>query len=244
MPKVILENVSKHYPVGKKKFLRKQEMALGVENINLEIQQGEFVFIVGGSGCGKTTLLNLIGGELKADAGTVMVDRYDMASVGPHHKRLVRLMFGRVWQEQQTLVRKLTVEENLKMVARIGRQRGEKDADLDRRVKKVLGLAGMKGVEKCYPVEMSIGQCRRVELARALINSPPILLLDELTANLDDDNIWDIFHLLSEINRRGTTVIMATHADQYVNIFRKRVISMSNGRIITDAKKGKYGGKK
>ena len=241
MPVIKLENVWKSYPVGRKRLLRKQSTTVGVENINLSIQQGEFVFIVGRSGCGKTTLLNLITGELKADTGSACVDQYNLASLTPRSRKTVRLMYGRVWQEQQTLARKMTVHENLKLVARVGRQRGESDADLDARVAKVLGLVGMSGVEKCYPVELSIGQCRRVELARALINSPSILVLDEITANLDDDNIWDIFHLLTEINRRGTTIIMATHADKYVTIMQKRVITLINGRIFGDVPKGKYG---
>jgi cell division transport system ATP-binding protein len=96
-------------------------------------------------------------------------------------------------------------------------------------------------VEKHHPLELSIGECRRVELARALIHSPPILVLDEITANLDDDTIWDIFQLLQEINHKGTTVIMATHASQYVTILRKRVITLVDGRILGDVQKGKYG---
>ena len=241
MPEIKLQNVTKTYPVGRRKLFGRRKTAVGVERINLTIQQGEFVFIVGRSGCGKTTLLNLITGETKADAGMVCVDQYDLANLGHRTRKTVRLMFGRVWQEQQTLARKMTVKDNLKLTARIGRKRGESEADLDARVAKVLGLVGMSGVEKNYPVELSIGQCRRVELARALINSPDILVLDEITANLDDDNIWDIFHLLTEINRRGTTIIMATHADQYVNIMQKRVITLMNGRIFGDVPKGKYG---
>ena len=108
------------------------------------------------------------------------------------------------------------------------------------RVKKVLGLVGMKGVEKKYPVELSIGECRRWSWP-GLIGSPPILILDEITANLDDDCIWDTLHLLNDVNRRGTTVVMATHDSQYVNILRRRVITMSNGRMVSDEKKGKYG---
>lgn len=241
MPEIKLQNVTKTYPVGRKKLFGKRSIAVGVEKINLTIKQGEFVFIVGRSGCGKTTLLSLITGELKADSGTVCVDQYDLANLMPRVQKSMRLRFGRVWQEQQTLVRKLTVEENLKLAARIGKRRGESEADLNARVAKVLGLVGMRGVEKRYPVEMSIGQCRRVELARALINSPDILVLDEITANLDDDNIWDIFHLLTEINRRGTTIIMATHADKYVTIMKKRVVTLLNGRIFGDVPKGKYG---
>ena len=117
-----------------------------------------------------------------------------------------------------------------------------KNYKLDRRQQKEQkGKKYEVGVEARYPVEMSIGECRRVELARALINSPPILVLDEITANLDDDNIWDMFQLLQEVNRMGTTVIMATHASRYVNIMRRRVITLVDGKIFGDVEKGRYG---
>ena len=106
---------------------------------------------------------------------------------------------------------------------------------------KALGLVGLPSVGECYPVELSIGEVRRVELARALVNSPPILLLDELTANLDDDSIWDMMHLLNELNIRGTTIIMATHASQFVNIMRRRVVTLVDGKLLGDVKNGKYG---
>ena len=100
---------------------------------------------------------------------------------------------------------------------------------------------GLAPVAECYPAELSLGECRRVELARALVNSPPILLLDELTANLDDDTIWDLMHLLNELNSRGTTIIMATHASQYVNIMRRRVVTLVDGKLAGDVRNGKYG---
>ena len=126
------------------------------------------------------------------------------------------------------------------LAARVGRKL-ESAKQLHARIEKVIGLVGMAGTGKRYPAEMSIGECRRVELARALINSPPILILDEITANLDDDNIWDIFHLLTEINHRGTTVIMATHASKYVNIMRRRVVTLVDGRLFGEVRKGRYG---
>ena len=118
------------------------------------------------------------------------------------------------------------------------------DKDLDAvkaAAEKALGLVGLPKVGECFPAQLSIGEARRVELARALISSPPVLLLDELTANLDDDTIWDIMHLLNELNSRGTTIIMATHASQYVNIMRRRVITLVDGRLFGDVKNGKYG---
>ena len=238
MATIRLIDVSKSYPVGKKKLFRKQRHAIGVANVDLTIKQGEFVFIIGGSGAGKSTLVDLITGAIKPDDGRVLVDNHTYTGL---YKQRNNLVFGRVWQEQMTLVRKMTVEENLMMVARIGRKKGESAKEMDERISKVLGLVGMSGVRKRYPVELSIGECRRVELARALINSPSVLILDEITANLDDDNIWDIFHLLTEVNRRGTTVIMATHASRYVNIMRKRVVTLVDGRVFSDVTKGKYG---
>ena len=230
MPEIRLEGATKYYK-GEKK--RQKNMA--VEDIDLTIEQGEFVFLIGSSGAGKSTILKLIGGEVSPDAGTVYLDDVSLSRYfGPFQIRL-RRTFGHVWQESQ-LMRKRTIYENLALAARAGGMRTR----IDRAVMKVLGLVGMPGVEHCYPVELSIGESRRVELARALICSPPVPR-DELTANLDDDTIWDIIHLLNEINNHGTTVVMATHASQYVNIMRRRVITLVDGHLKGDVRNGKYG---
>ena len=238
MPTIYLENVSKFYkPKRRRKGLVHQNM--GVENVELTIHQGEFIFVVGGSGAGKSTLLRLVTGETKPDQGKVYVGDKDLNRVLKLSRNRAAVLFGKIWQDP-TLIRKKTVGENLALASRIAVGR-ESPKVVDIRIKKVLGLVGMKGVEDKYPVELSIGQCRRVELARAMIGSPPVLILDEITANLDDDCIWDTLHLLNDVNRRGTTVIMATHDSQYVNILRRRVITMSGGRVISDEEKGKYG---
>ena len=238
MPTIELETVSKFY---KPKRRRKGpiHVSMGVEGVDLTIRQGEFVFVVGSSGSGKSTLLRLLTGEERPDHGSVYVDQKELSGTLRIGRNRDSVMFGKIWQDP-TLIRKKTVEENLVLAARIALGR-EPPQIVDIRIKKVLGLVGMKGVEEKYPVELSIGECRRVELARALIGSPPILVLDEITANLDDDSIWDTLHLLNDINLRGTTVIMATHDSQYVNILRRRVITMSEGRVIGDVQKGKYG---
>lgn len=238
MPTIHLDHVSKFY---KPKRRRKGPVhqATGVEDVELTIHQGEFVFVVGGSGAGKSTLLRLITGEIKPNLGKVYLGDRDLNRALILSRNRASVMFGKIWQDP-TLIRKKTVGENLALASRITLGR-ESARVVDIRVKKVLGLVGMKGVEGKYPVELSIGECRRVELARALIGSPPILVLDEITANLDDDCIWDTLHLLYDVNRRGTTVIMATHDSQYVNILRRRVITMSNGQVVTDEEKGKYG---
>ena len=238
MPTIELENVSKFY---KPKRRRKGpvHIDMGVEEVNLTIRQGEFVFVVGASGSGKSTLLRLITGETKPNQGRVCIDEKELGWMLKLSRNRAAMMFGKIWQDP-TLIRKKTIGENLALAVKIAFGR-ENPRLVDLRIKKVLGLVGLRGVEKKYPVELSIGQCRRVELARALIASPPILVLDEITANLDDDNIWDMFQLLQEVNRKGTTVIMATHASRYVNIMRRRVVTLVDGRIFGDVEKGRYG---
>ncbi len=242
MPTITLENVTKNYKLDRRqqKEQKGKKYEVGVEDINLTIRQGEFVFLVGSSGAGKSTLLDLISGKIRPDKGTVYLDKKDLSKLIPWSQNRMAILFGKV-QQEHSLIRKMTVEENLWVAAQVGRRRFESGKHVDLRVKKVLGLVGMRGVEARYPVEMSIGECRRVELARALINSPPILLLDELTANLDDDTIWDIMHLLNKLNSRGTSIVMATHASQVVNIMRRRVITLVDGKLFGDVKNGKYG---
>lgn len=230
MPEVRMEKVSKIYKTEDK---RKQ---YAVRDLEFAVQQGEFVFLIGSSGAGKSTMLKLIGGEISPDEGAVLLDDVNIARFfGPWKVRLNRT-FGIVGQ-QTLLIRKRTIMENLMVAARAsGMQRKSKAA-----AEKALGLVGLPRVAECYPAQLSIGEVRRVELARALISSPPFLLLDELTANLDDDTIWDIMHLLNELNSRGTTIVMATHASQFVNIMRRRVITLVDGKLFGDVKNGKYG---
>ena len=230
MAEIRLDHVSKRY-------MEERRLTYAVRDISLTVEQGEFVFLIGSSGAGKTTLLQLMSGEIAPDEGTVLLNNTNIARMlGPWRVR-ARRTFG-VVSQQGLLIRKRTVGENLMLAAGAAGMMRRKSREA---VKKALGIVGLPGVEGCYPAELSIGECRRVELARALINSPPILLLDELTANLDDDNIWDLMHLLNELNSRGTTIIMATHASQYVNIMRRRVVTLVDGRLVGDVKNGKYG---
>ena len=231
MPEVRLDSVSKCFQVEKRSFA-------AVEDVSLSIQQGEFVFVTGSSGAGKTTLLQLICGDIRPTTGAVYLDQTNINQPGLWSRDRIRTAYGQVSQIPQ-LMRKRTVAENLKMAAMV--KRGRKVAPVQVRMEKVLRMVGVPNVQDKYPVELSGGECRRVELARAIINSPPILVLDELTSHLDEDTIWDIFHLLSELNRRGTTIIMATHAKKFVNLMRKRVITLVDGRIFGDVQKGRYG---
>ena len=233
MPTITLENVSKFYKNDKR-------IEAAVRDVDLTIKQGEFVFVVGSSGSGKSTLLQLMSGEIKPERGKVYLNDLDMKKLR-WRRGAIALTIGRVWQDQ-SLMRKRTVEENLYAAAMIGAaKRRDSQLDIRDRVEKVLGIVGMQGSQQKFPAELTSGEVRRVELARAIINSPPILILDEITANLDEDNIWDIFHILTEINRRGTTVIMATHASQFVNIMYRRVITMVDGRVFGDVERGRYG---
>lgn len=234
MPSIVLENVSKFYK-------SEGRLEAAVREVDLTVNQGEFVFIVGSSGSGKSTVLQLMSGEIKPDRGKVYLNDHELQKLKRWKRSELSLLLGRVWQEP-TLIRKRTVGENLRLAAMVGAtKRRDSHLDIQDRVEKVLGIVGMQGTQNKFPVELSSGEIRRVELARAIINSPPILILDEITANLDEDNIWDIFHILLDINRRGTTVIMATHASQFVNIVYRRVVTMVDGRVFGDVERGKYG---
>lgn len=231
MPQIRLEQVSKYYQQEKK-------AVPAVREIDLTIEQQEFVFVTGSSGAGKSTLLNLIAGEITPTAGAVYLDNVPIGQQRRFGHPRKAGCIGYVPQISQ-LMRKRTIEENLAMASMIGR--GRRKVPMEERIRKALCMVGLKDVEKRYPVELSLGECRRVELARAIINSPSVLALDELTASLDEDTIWDLFHLIGELNRLGTTVIMATHAKNFVNLMRKRVITLVDGRIFGDVRNGRYG---
>ena len=231
MPQIRLEQVSKYYQQEKK-------AVPAVREIDLTIEQQEFVFVTGSSGAGKRTLLNLIAGEITPTAGAVYLDNVPIGQQRRFGHPRKAGCIGYVPQISQ-LMRKRTIEENLAMASMIGR--GRRKVPMEERIRKALCMVGLKDVEKRYPVELSLGECRRVELARAIINSPSVLVLDELTASLDEDTIWDLFHLIGELNRLGTTVIMATHAKNFVNLMRKRVITLVDGRIFGDVRNGRYG---
>ena len=231
MPQIRLEQVSKYYHQEKK-------AVPAVREIDLTIEQQEFVFVTGSSGAGKSTLLNLIAGEITPTAGAVYLDNVPIGQQRRFGHPRKAGCIGYVPQISQ-LMRKRTIEENLAMASMIGR--GRRKVPMEERIRKALCMVGLKDVEKRYPVELSLGECRRVELARAIINSPSVLVLDELTASLDEDTIWDLFHLIGELNRLGTTVIMATHAKNFVNLMRKRVITLVDGRIFGDVRNGRYG---
>lgn len=231
MPTIRLEHVSKIFKGRGHKFET-------LRDVNLTIGQGEFVFIVGSRGAGSTTLLRMIGGELPPDDGEVYLDHFNLDKLNRRQQKKLPYIFGKVPQESE-LVRSATVYDNLCPPQKMDRLRARL---VDQpRIRKALGLVGMAGWEYRYPLDMSISQCKRVELARAILNSPPILLLDKITDRMDDDSIWDIFMLLNELNQRGTTIIMSTHARQFVNFMRRRVVTLVDGRVVGDVEKGRFG---
>lgn len=231
MPQIELQNVTKYFVND-----RKQRFA-AVDDISLTIEQGDFVFLVGSSGAGKTTLLRLIANQIRADSGRVWMGDKEVTRLAYWRRSSYRRIVGQVWQDA-TLIRKKTIRENFNIVQRA---LGVRSKVAEENTTKALALVGMRAMGERYPFELSGGQIKLVELARAVICNPPILVVDEITANLDYDTGWDIMNILAEINRCGTTIIMATHAKQFVNVMRKRVVTLVEGKIIADVQKGKYG---
>lgn len=232
MPQIRLEGVGKTYlQEPDKRILH------AIRDVSLTIEQGDFIFVTGSSGAGKSTLLQLLCCEMQPTSGAVFLNGVNVTAMSRRNRERKRMLYGYVPQIS-TLVRKKTVEQNLLQVATLGR--GSRQ-DMGERIRKALRLVGMGDVLGRYPVELSLGECRRVELARAILNNPQVLVLDELTANLDEDTAWDLFLFLSEVNHHGTTVIMATHARKFVNLMRRRVITLVDGQVFGDVQKGRYG---
>lgn len=231
MSTIRLEHVVKLYKSNNRKFA-------ALLDADLQIEQGEFVFFVGSSGAGTSTLLNLISGELKPDDGVVFLDQLNLEKLSRRQERRLPYIFGKVSQEP-SLVRTETVFSNFCSMRKADFLKNKLiDEPL---IKKALGLVGMSGCEQRYPVEFSMSECRKIELAKAITYSPPILILDEITERMDDDSAWDIFQLLNELNQRGTTILMATRSKKYVNIMRKRVVTLSDGKIVGDVQRGRFG---
>lgn len=240
MPTIKVENVSKYYWQKRQHWFQRRHREIGVEDVSLSIEQGEFVYIIGSSGSGKSTLLKLMAGQDRPNKGAVYIQSENVADLRKARGRKLPLLIGYVSQ-QHTLDRSKTIGETLEQAARVGLRKFGGKKELNNRIQKALGLTGLSGRQNEYPGMLTAGECRRVELAKALINSPPILVLDEVTANLDADSMWDVFLLLNEINAMGTTIVMSTHNINYVNMVRRRVVTLVDGRLYSDEVKGRYG---
>ncbi|MBA1334245.1 MAG: Cell-division-associated, ABC-transporter-like signaling protein FtsE [Firmicutes bacterium] len=224
---IILNGVTKKYPSG----------TIALNGINIEIHKGEFVFFVGPSGAGKSTLIKLLMREQVATSGTIMIDGIDIATLKRRQIPHLRRKLGVVFQDFRLLNNK-TVFENVAFAMQIVES---SKREIVRQVPRVLSLVGLGDKAGAYPAQLSGGEQQRVSLARAIVNNPPILIADEPTGNLDPDTAWEIMKLLKEINHRGTTVIMATHARDIVNYMRQRVVTLEKGRITRDQERGGYG---
>lgn len=207
-----------------------------LNNVNLNIQKGEFVFMVGSSGAGKSTLIKLLLKETEPSSGTIIINEKDITKCKRREIPLLRRSIGVVFQDFRLLLEK-TVYENVAFAMEVIEAPPK---EIRRQVPIVLSMVGLSKKSNLYPRQLSGGEQQRVSLARAMVNGPSILIADEPTGNLDPDMSWDIMRILSEINQRGTTVLMATHDREIVNAMKKRVIAVENGTIARDERRGGY----
>lgn len=207
-----------------------------LDDINLKIEKGEFAFLVGPSGSGKSTFLKLMIREEEATSGKILVDGKDVGKLKPKEIPYLRRKIGFVFQDFRLLYDR-TVAENIAFALRIIEA---SEREIRSQTKSVLEMVGLTGKENYYPNQLSGGEQQRVALARALATKPPIIIADEPTGNLDPSTADEIFKTLLEINARGTTILIVTHAKDIVNRLNKRVIALDHGRIVKDEERGGY----
>nr|WP_317356596.1 cell division ATP-binding protein FtsE [uncultured Tyzzerella sp.] len=209
--------------------------AVAINNISLDIKKGEFVFVIGSSGSGKSTFMKMLLKEVEPTEGKIVIDGININSIKRKEIPFLRRKMGVVFQDFRLLPSK-TVFENIAFALQVTEAPPKA---IRRNVPAILAMVGLTHKAKVYPNELSGGEQQRVALARAIINKPPILLADEPTGNLDPETAWEIMELLKEINARGTTVVIATHARDIVDEMKKRVITLQKGIILSD-KEGGY----
>ena len=223
---ITLKDVSKSYTEG----------APALSDINIQIDEGEFVFVVGDSGSGKSTLIKLLLKELEPTSGTIVINDKILSQIPRRQIPRFRRNVGCVFQDFR-LLKDRNVYENVAFAQRVI---SAPNRSIKEKVPKILSLVGLAAKYKSKPNQLSGGEQQRVAIARALINEPKILLADEPTGNLDPTNSWEIMKLLEEANDRGTTVLVVTHNQEIVNEMQKRVVTMKKGVIVSDEKKGGY----
>ena len=197
---------------------------------SMQIEDGEFVFLIGPSGSGKSTIIKMITGELKPTSGTVHVNGYSLERIRKREVPYLRRTVGVVFQDFR-LIDKMTVYENVAFAMRVV---GAKEKEIRERVPYVLELVGLESKMNRHPNEMSGGEQQRLAIARALVNNPSTIIADEPTGNLDPERSFEIMALLQEINNLGTTVLVVTHDQNLVEFFNKRVISLDEGLVVDD----------
>lgn len=219
-----LEHVSKSYSAG----------VPAINDVNLDIREGEFIFIVGDSGSGKSTLIKLLLKELEPTEGTILVDGKKLNKIRRKQIPKFRRNIGVVFQDFR-LLKDRNVYDNIAFAQKVI---GEPNSRIRKRVPQMLSMVGLAAKYRSFPRQLSGGEQQRVAIARALVNQPKILLADEPTGNLDSNNAWDIMKLLEEINDKGTTVIVVTHNMEIVKVMKKRVITIKKGIIVSDTGQG------
>lgn len=222
-----MKNVYKKYPNG----------IVALNGMNIEIEQGEFVYVVGPSGAGKSTFIKMMYREERPSSGQMLVDGIDIATLKNKKVPLLRRQIGVVFQDFKLLPR-LNVYENVAFALEVIE---EKPASIRSRVLEVLDLVGLKHKARMFPTELSGGEQQRVSIARSIVNKPKVVIADEPTGNLDPETSWDIMNLFERINAGGTTILMATHNREIVNAMRHRVIAIEGGLIVRDVAGGDYG---
>ena len=205
-----------------------------LKDVNLRIDKGEFVFIVGASGAGKSTFLKLIMREEVANAGEVIVNDFKLSKLKRREIPYLRRTMGIVFQDFR-LINNMNVFDNVAFAMRVI---GASQREVRKRVPYILGLVVLQNKARNYPMELSGGEQQRVGLARALVNNPALIIADEPTGNIDPELSYEIVELLNEINRRGTTVLMVTHERDLVRMFNRRVIEIREGCVVSDSTQG------
>ncbi|TSC53823.1 MAG: cell division transport system ATP-binding protein [Microgenomates group bacterium LiPW_16] len=223
---VRFENVNKKFAVS----------AFTISDVSFEIKDGEFVFITGPSGAGKTTILRLIIRDLVPNSGKIFLNSWELFKLKGGDISKLRQKVTMVFQDFRLLSDR-TVFENVAIALEL---RGVGDKEIEKKVKNVLELTSLSNQTNLFPAQLAGGELQRTCLARALVGKPDVILADEPTGNLDPATGWEILKLLTQINKMGTTVIMATHNVDIVNSLGKRVITLDKGKIVKDEKEGKY----
>ena len=218
------------------KVSKKFSTSTALEEISFVVDKGDFVFFVGPSGAGKTTILNLIINSLAPSAGKITFEGKDITKLSSSQIPYLRRKIGMIFQDFKVLNDR-TINENIAVALEI---LGKNEQEIRKETESTLNLVGLSNKGEYFPSQLSAGELQRVAIARAIIGSPKMLLADEPTGNLDPKIGWDILKLLSSINKKGTTVIMTTHNADIVNSMNKRVIRLKHGKMIKDEKKGKY----
>jgi len=222
---IVFEKVSKKYPLGN----------FALQNISFKLEDNDFVFLVGPSGAGKTTILRLILGEYPPSAGTIMVDNLDISDKKFNQFEALRRRIGFVFQDFKVLADK-NVFENIALALKVVGIMPEK---IEEEVKKALELVGLKNKEQVFPIQLSAGELQRIAIARAIVGNRDIILADEPTGNLDPKTAWEIMKIFKKLDGKRTIVI-ATHNTDIVNSLKKRVIYLKEGKIINDHHQGGY----